>query len=114
MKEQKESIWSFPYIALMVVNLFQSMAAFMANTTLPVYADTLGASPSVVGIVVSSFSVTALLIRPFAGPAFDSFSRKRLLMASQCIICACMFLYGVVDSLPVSYTHLTLPTNSRV
>lgn len=99
MKEQKESIWSFPYIALMVVNLFQSMAAFMANTTLPVYTDTLGASPSVVGIVVSSFSVTALLIRPFAGPAFDSFSRKRLLMASQCIICACMFLYGVVDSL---------------
>lgn len=99
MKEQKESIWSFPYIALMVVNLFQSMAAFMANTTLPVYADALGASPSVVGIVVSSFSVTALLIRPFAGPAFDSFSRKRLLMASQCIICACMFLYGVVDSL---------------
>lgn len=99
MKEQKESIWSFPYIALMVVNLFQSMAAFMANTTLPVYADALGASPSVVGIAVSSFSVTALLIRPFAGPAFDSFSRKRLLMASQCIICACMFLYGVVDSL---------------
>ena len=99
MKEQKESIWSFPYIALMVVNLFQSMAAFMANTTLPVYADALGASPSVVGIVVSSFSVTALLIRPFAGPAFDSFSRKRLLMASQCIICACMFLYGVVNSL---------------
>lgn len=99
MKEQKESIWSFPYIALMVANLFQSMAAFMANTTLPVYADALGASPSVVGIVVSSFSVTALLIRPFAGPAFDSFSRKRLLMASQCIICACMFLYGVVDSL---------------
>jgi len=98
-KEQKESIWSFPYIALMVVNLFQSMAAFMANTTLPVYADVLGASPSVVGIVVSSFSVTALLTRPFAGPAFDSFSRKRLLMASQCIICACMFLYGVVDSL---------------
>ena len=99
MKKQKESIWSFPYIALMAVNLFQSMAAFMANTTLPVYADALGASPSVVGIVVSSFSVTALLIRPFAGPAFDSFSRKRLLMASQCIICACMFLYGVVDSL---------------
>ena len=98
-KEQKESIWSFSYIALMVVNLFQSMAAFMANTTLPVYADTLGTSPSVVGIVVSSFSVTALLTRPFAGPAFDSFSRKRLLMASQCIICACMFLYGVVDSL---------------
>ncbi len=84
---------------LMAVNLFQSMAAFMANTTLPVYADSLGATTSMVGIVVSSFSITALLIRPFAGPAFDSFSRKRLLIASQVIICVCMFLYGIVGSL---------------
>ena len=83
----------------MVVNLFQSMAAFMTNTTLPVYADALGATPSMVGIVVSSFSITALLARPFAGPAFDSFSRKRLLIASQLIICACMFLNGIVGTL---------------
>lgn len=99
LSERKESIWSFPYLALMAVNLFQSMAAFMTNTTLPVYADALGATPSMVGIVVSSFSITALLARPFAGPAFDSFSRKRLLIASQLIICACMFLYGVVGTL---------------
>lgn len=97
--ERKETIWSFPYVALMAVNLFQSMAAFMTNTTLPVYADALGATPSMVGVIVSSFSITALLCRPFAGPAFDSFSRKRLLMASQLVICACMFLYGVVGSL---------------
>lgn len=98
MSNQKESIWSFPYVVLMLVNLFQSMAAFMTNTTLPVYADALGASPSMVGIIVSSFSITALLIRPFAGPAFDSFSRKWMLIASQCIICVCMFLYGIIDS----------------
>lgn len=99
MGERKESIWSFPYVVLMGVNLFQSMAAFMTNTTLPVYADALGATPSMVGVIVSSFSITALLCRPFAGPAFDSFSRKRLLMASQLVICSCMFLYGVVGSL---------------
>ena len=40
----KETIWSFPYVALMAVNFFQSMAAFMTNTTLPVYLDALGAS----------------------------------------------------------------------
>ena len=99
MSKQKESIWSFPYIVLMAVNLFQSMAAFMTNTTLPVYADALGATPSMVGVIVSSFSVTALLCRPFAGPAFDSFSRKRLLVASQLVICTCMVLYGIVNSL---------------
>ncbi len=96
----KETIWSFPYVALMTVNFFQSMAAFMANTTIPVYANHLGASTALVGAVVSAFAVSALLIRPFAGPAFDSFSRKRLLLIAQAIICISLFLYGVVDSLP--------------
>lgn len=96
---KERSIWSFPYIVLMAVNLFQSMAAFMANTTLPVYANSLGATTSMVGIVVSSFSVSAILVRPFAGPAFDSFSRKWMLLGSQAVICLCLFLYGIVDSL---------------
>lgn len=94
-----DSIWSFPYIVLMAVNLFQSMAAFMTNTTLPVYANTMGASTSMVGIIVSSFTVSAILIRPFATPAFDSFSRKKLLIASQLVICLCLVLYGVVGTI---------------
>ena len=84
----------------MTVNFFQSMAAFMANTTIPVFANHLGATTAIVGVITSSFAITALLIRPFAGPAFDSFSRKRLLLIAQCIICASLVLYGVVDSLP--------------
>ena len=58
----RDSIWSLPYVILMAVNFFQSMAAFMTNTTLPVYADRLGATTSVVGVVVGSFAVTALLV----------------------------------------------------
>ena len=97
---EKETIWSVPYVVLMAVNFFQSLAAFMANTTIPVFADHLGANTALVGTVVSSFAVTALLIRPFAGPAFDSFSRKRLLLCSQVIICTSLALYGLVSSLP--------------
>ena len=97
---EKESIWSFPYVVLMGVNFFQSMAAFMANTTIPVFADHLGAGSALVGVVVSSFAITALLIRPFAGPAFDSFSRKRLLICAQAIICVSLISYGIVDTLP--------------
>lgn len=96
----KESIWSLPFVVLMTVNFFQSMAAFMTNTTIPVFADYLGASTAVVGVVVSSFAITALLIRPFAGPAFDSFSRKRLLIGAQMVICASLVSYGIADSLP--------------
>ena len=100
---EKESIWSFPYVVLMGVNFFQSMAAFMVNTTLPLYLDSLGAATSMVGIVVGSFAITALLVRPFAGPAFDSFSKKRLLLVAQVLICVSLVGYGVVDSIPALF-----------
>lgn len=93
------SIWSLPFVILMATNFFQSMAAFSVNTTLPVYAHELGASSSMVGIVVGSFAISALLVRPIVGPAFDSFSRKRFLIISQAMICVSLVLYGLVDNL---------------
>lgn len=100
-RKGRDSVWSAPFVILMAVNFFQSMAAFMANATLPVFADSLGATASMVGVVVSSFTLSALLVRPFAGPAFDSFSRKRLLLIAQGVICLSFFAYGFVDSLGV-------------
>ena len=98
--DEKENIWSVPFVILLAANFFQSMAAFMANTTIPLYIDAMGAGAGIVGIVVGSFAITALLIRPFAGPAFDSFSRKRLLMIAQGINGIAFVLYGIVGSVP--------------
>ena len=97
---KKDSIWSFPFVVLMISSFFQSMAQFMANTTLPLYADSMGATASVVGIIVGSFTISALLVRPFAGPAFDSYSKRRLLLISQGVICIAMMLYGIADTIP--------------
>ena len=102
-RTQRDTIWSMPYVVLMAANFFQSMAAFMVNTTMPVYLDSLGATTSMVGIVVGAFAITALLIRPFAGPAFDSFSRKRLLIIAQAFIAVSLVGYGVVDNIPALF-----------
>ena len=96
--QPKETIWSLPYIILMVSNFFQSMAAFTANTTLPLYIDYLGAGAGTVGVIVGAFAITALLVRPFAGPAFDSFSRKKMLMGAQALIAIAFALYGFAHS----------------
>ncbi len=98
--ENNESIWSAPFAILIAANFFQSMAAFTANTTLPLYLDWLGASAGVVGIVIGAFAMTALLVRPFAGPAFDSFSRKKLLMCALGICTVAFALYGFTRSVP--------------
>lgn len=101
--KQSESIWSKAFVVLLATNFFQSMAAFMANTSIPLYIDSVGASAGVVGIIVGAFAITALLIRPFAGPAFDSFSRKKLLMAAQGVIAAAFVLYGFAHTVPALF-----------
>ena len=101
--KQSESIWSVPFAILTAANLFQSMAAFMANTTIPLYIDSLGASTGAVGVIVGAFAITALLIRPFSGPAFDSFSRKKLLMCAQGIAAISFVAYGFVDTVPALF-----------
>ena len=85
---------------LLATNFFQSMAAFMANATLPLYADSVGVRASMVGVIISAFALTALLIRPFAGPAFDSFSRKKMLMGAQGIIALAFISYGFAKTVP--------------
>lgn len=76
------------------------MGQMMMNTLIPLYAYDLGATASVVGIVAGAFAVTALLIRPFAGPAFDSFSKKWILFASLIVITAATFFYSISSSVP--------------
>lgn len=95
---RKETIWSLPFVVLMFVNFSQHVAMYMSNTIIPLYLDQLGAAASIIGICVGSFAVTAILIRPFSGPAFDSFPRKRLILIAQAISSLSVFVYGFVDN----------------
>ena len=93
-------MWNRAFLALIVVNFFRAMAQFMTNVTIPLYADSMGATASVVGMVVGTFAFTALGIRPFAGPAFDSFSKKKMLMVAIGFNLAALVLYGFASSIP--------------
>ncbi len=77
-----------------------AMGQTTASTVLPLYMHALGAATSIVGFVSGAFAVTAILMRPFVGPAFDSFPKKRLLMIAMVLICIAMASYAVVDSVP--------------
>jgi MFS family permease len=78
-----------------------SMGQYMMNTLIPKYTDALGASPTVIGIVSSMFAITALLIRPVAGPAMDYFRKGRLLSAAIGLLILSFIGYGFARSIPV-------------
>lgn len=96
--ESNTNILSTTFVVLVFVNLAQSMGQQMMVAVVPLYAYDLGASASLVGAVVGAFAITALAVRPFAGPAFDSFSKKKMLCASFAVMAAATFFYGLSNS----------------
>ncbi|MCD8010439.1 MAG: MFS transporter [Lachnospiraceae bacterium] len=101
MSGTKKGIWTPEFTQLFFINVFMGFGQNMMNTLIPKYASYLGATATMVGTVTSMFAVTALLIRPFSGPAFDSFPKKRILTAALCVTTISFFMYSMANSIPM-------------
>ena len=101
MNNKITKIWNPAFITILIVNFCVQMGQQMTNALVPKYADALGASAYIVGIVGSIFAVSSILIRPVASPAFDSSSKKRLLMAAIIGFVVVQITYGLANSIPV-------------
>lgn len=65
----------------MTTNFLLYFAFYLLTPLLPLYlSETFGATKDTIGIVLSGYTVAALIIRPFSGYVVDSFSRKKVLM----------------------------------
>ena len=67
----------------MVANFTLFFAFYVLTPLLPLYlSEHFGATKDVIGLVLSGYTITALLFRPFSGYVVDSFPRKMVLMVS--------------------------------
>ena len=69
----------------MAANFALFFAFYLLTPLLPIYlSEHFGATKDMIGLVLSGYSVTALLFRPFSGYLVDSFPRKVVLMVTFC------------------------------
>ncbi len=101
MQRDKVQIFNRMFVLIFIVNTVINTGQQMINTLVPKYAATLSDAASVVGIVSGMFSFSALLLRPFASPAFDSYSKKKLLLIALAVMCCSMALYASARSIPL-------------
>ncbi|MFP5253535.1 MAG: MFS transporter [Actinomycetes bacterium] len=88
------------FLMLAVADLAYFTAAGVAIYALPVYATgPLGAGEAGAGIAFGAFAVTALVLRPFAGRATDSWGRRPLLLGGALLAGVAMASTAHVDSL---------------
>ena len=83
----QERLWNRNYCRVMTANFALFFAFYLLTPLLPLYlVERFDATKDVVGLVLSGYTLTALLARPFSGYLVDSFPRKRVLMV-------CFFLF---------------------
>ena len=76
-----EKLWNRNYCKVMVANFTLFFAFYVLSPLLPLYlSEHFGATKDVIGLVLSGYTITALLFRPFSGYVVDAFPRKTVLM----------------------------------
>ena len=76
-----DRLWNSNYCKVMTANFALFFAFYLLTPLLPLYLhETFGATKDVIGLVLSGYTLTALLFRPFSGYLVDSFPRKTVLL----------------------------------
>jgi len=95
------ALWGRDFILILSINLFSFMGFYGLLPTLPFFAKNLGGSDTSAGLVIGVFTLSAVVIRPFAGQALDKYGRKGVLLVGMLIFALCMLAYIWTPSLLV-------------
>lgn len=83
MTTMKERLWNSNYCKVMAANFLLFFAFYILTPLLPLYlSEHFDATKDTIGLILSGYTVTALVFRPFSGYFVDSFPRKLVLMIS--------------------------------
>lgn len=85
-----EKLWNSNYRKAWCANFMIYFSFMILTPLLPLYlSEEFGANKDQIGLVLSGYALTALLIRPFSGFFVDSFPRKMVLLV-------CYFLFFIL------------------
>lgn len=98
-----ERLWNANFLKVCFANFMSNFSFMVLAPLLPLYlSDTFGADKHTIGVVLSGYTIVALLVRPFSGYITDSFPRKRVLLVSYGLFSFCFALYLGISALPAT------------
>ena len=90
----KNKLWTKDFTLITMANLLMAVAFYFMVPILPVFlTDNFFATESQIGLVLSFYTIAALLIRPFAGYALDAMGRQSIYVVSLLFFSAMFFGY---------------------
>lgn len=120
----QERLWNSNYLKVWIANFMIFFSFMLLTPLLPLYLkETFDADKQMIGLVLSGYTLTALLIRPFGGFFVDSFPRKKVLLLFYGLFCiffggyliaGSLLLFAIVRTLHGAPFGATTVSNSTV
>lgn len=96
----QERLWNANYLRTWVANFMIFFSFMLLTPLMPSYlSEVFGADKQTIGIVLSGYTLTALMIRSLSGFLVDSFPRRIVLMTSYFLFALCFGGYLMAGSL---------------
>ena len=96
----KEKLWNKNFLNICVANFLMASSFHLLMPAIPIYLTGIGINHSFIGLIMASYSIAMLLVRPFSGYLVDVFDRKKLLLISLALF-VCTFM-GYIYALTIS------------
>ncbi|MDD2474781.1 MAG: MFS transporter [Dysgonamonadaceae bacterium] len=92
--KMKNKLWTKDFTLITSANLLMAIAFYFMVPILPVFlSDNFSATEGQIGLVLSFYTVAALLVRPFAGYALDTIGRYSIYVGSLLLFSIIFFGY---------------------
>lgn len=96
----KEQLWSRNFIMACLSNFLMAFAFYLIGTTMPFYiGEQFHTTESQTGLILASYIIATLLVRPFSGYIVDSFSRKKVYLIAYLFFIFVYFGYMVASTI---------------
>ncbi len=119
-----ERLWNANFVKLNAANFLLFFSFYLLMPLLPIYlSEAFGAGKHTIGLVLSGYTLMALLVRPFSGYIVDSFPRKKVLLAvygafallfGGYLLASSLLLFAVVRTLHGAPFGATTVANSTM
>ncbi|MBD8389682.1 MFS transporter [Dysgonomonas sp. BGC7] len=79
----KPRLWSLSYLNVCLANFLMACSFNLLMPSIPLYiTEQMGVEQSKTGIVLASYAIALMFVRPFSGYVVDLYSRKKILLIS--------------------------------
>lgn len=93
----REPLWTKTFMLIILVNFLMFMSMYLLMPTLPVYAQKIGGSETVAGMIVGLFTLSAVAVRPWFGNMLDHTGRKTVLIIGIALFVTASFVYNLIQ-----------------